>query len=85
MASQEEYLITWISLVAGGQMAFWLARRFGRGFAEKWISQPVLDRWDKSAAGSGIGFLQLPWFCLSSQTMPCATWQGWDVYLVNGF
>ena len=60
------FLITWISLVAGGQMAFWLARRYGRGFAEKWISPAVLDRWDKSAAGSGIGFyaitLVLPLF-----------------------
>src|SRR5215216_4216081 len=60
------FLITWISLVAGGQMAFWLARRYGRRFAEKWISQAVLDRWNKSAAVSGIGFyaitLVLPLF-----------------------
>jgi uncharacterized membrane protein YdjX (TVP38/TMEM64 family) len=60
------FLITWLSLVAGGQMAFWLARRYGRHFAEKWISPAVLDRWDKSAAGSGIGFyaitLVLPLF-----------------------
>lgn len=60
------FLITWISLVAGGQMAFWLARRFGHRFAEKWISPAVLDRWDRSAAGQGIGFyaitLVLPLF-----------------------
>jgi len=60
------FLITWISLVVGGQMAFWLARRYGHRFAEKWISPAVLDRWDKSAAGSGIGFyaitLVLPLF-----------------------
>jgi len=49
-------LITWISLVVGGQAAFWLARRYGRPFAEKFISPPVLDRWDKSAAGQGIAF-----------------------------
>ena len=59
-------LITWISLVVGGQAAFWLARRYGRPFAEKWVSAPVLDRWDKSAAGQGIGFyviaLVLPLF-----------------------
>jgi len=59
-------LITWTSLVAGGQMAFWLARRCGRPFAEKWIPPTVLDRWDKSAAGQGIGFfattLVLPLF-----------------------
>ena len=59
-------LITWTSLVVGGQAAFWLARRYGRPFAEKWISPPILDRWDKSAAGQGIGFyvitLVLPFF-----------------------
>ncbi len=59
-------LITWISLVVGGQMAFWLARRYGRPFAEKWVSTSVLDRWDKSAAGQGIGFyvvtLVMPFF-----------------------
>jgi uncharacterized membrane protein YdjX (TVP38/TMEM64 family) len=59
-------LITWISLVIGGQVAFWLARYYGRPFAEKWIAAPVLDRWDKSAAGRGIGFyvvtLVMPFF-----------------------
>jgi uncharacterized membrane protein YdjX (TVP38/TMEM64 family) len=59
-------LITWISLVTGGQAAFWLARRYGRRFAERWISPPVLDRWDRHALGQGIGFyaitLVLPLF-----------------------
>ena len=59
-------MITWASLVLGGQMAFWLARRSGRPFAEKWISPSILDRWDKSAAGQGIGFyvvtLVMPFF-----------------------
>lgn len=59
-------LITWISLVVGGQVAFWLARYFGRPFAEKWIPASVLDRWNKSSAGQGIGFyivtLVMPFF-----------------------
>jgi len=59
-------LITWISLVLGGQMAFWLARRYGRPFAERWISPKILNRWDKSAAGQGIPFyvvtLVMPFF-----------------------
>ena len=59
-------LITWISLVVGGQVAFWLARYYGRPFAEKWVSAPVLDRWDRSSAGQGIGFyvvtLVMPFF-----------------------
>jgi len=59
-------LITWISLVFGGQMAFWLARRYGRPFAEKWISSEILNRWDKSAAGQGVPFyivtLVMPFF-----------------------
>jgi len=52
-------LVTWTSLVAGGQAAFWLARRYGRPFAEKWISPSILDNWDKSAAGHGIGFFAI--------------------------
>ena len=52
-------LITWFSLVAGGQAAFWLARRYGRGFAEKWISSSVLDRWDRAASGQSIMFFAI--------------------------
>lgn len=59
-------LITWASLVLGGQMAFWLARRYGRPFAEKCISPSILDRWDKSAAKQSIAFyvvtLVMPFF-----------------------
>jgi len=51
--------ITWFSLVVGGQAAFWLARRYGRGFAEKWVSSSVLDRWDRNAAAQSIGFLAI--------------------------
>lgn len=49
-------LITWTSLVVGGQIAFWLSRKFGRPFAEKWIAPATLDRWDRSAAGQGVAF-----------------------------
>ena len=49
-------LITWTSLVLGGQIAFWLSRKFGRPFAEKWITPATLDRWDHSAAGQGVAF-----------------------------
>jgi 1-acyl-sn-glycerol-3-phosphate acyltransferase len=59
-------LVTWIGLTLGGQMAFWLARRFGRPFALRFISSDVLDRWDRLAAKQGIGFyivtLLLPFF-----------------------
>ena len=48
--------IAWISLVAGGEAAFMLARRYGRPFAERWISPEILARWDKTAAGQGVGF-----------------------------
>ena len=53
------FLLSWLSLVAGGEMAFVLARRYGRGFAEKWISPGILARWDKIAEGQGIGFFAL--------------------------
>lgn len=59
-------LITWLSLVAGGQMAFWLARRYGRPFAEKFVPTHLLDRWYQSAAGQGMLFyvitLVMPFF-----------------------
>ena len=53
------FLLSWLSLAAGGEAAFVLARRYGRSFAEKWISANVLTRWDKSAEGQGVGFFTL--------------------------
>lgn len=53
------FLLSWISLVIGGEFAFVLARRYGRTFAEKWISSDVLARWDQSAKGQGISFFAL--------------------------
>ena len=50
------FFLTWSSLVIGGQIAFWLSRKFGRPFAEKWIAPETLNRWDKSAAGQGVAF-----------------------------
>src|SRR5689334_23383175 len=32
------FLVSWLSLVIGGETAFLLARRYGQSFAEKWIS-----------------------------------------------
>jgi uncharacterized membrane protein YdjX (TVP38/TMEM64 family) len=52
-------LLSWISLVAGGELAFVLARRYGRTFAEKWISPTALARWDRTAQGAGIGFFTI--------------------------
>src|SRR5688500_3729556 len=53
------FLLSWLSLVAGGELAFVLARRYGRIFAEKWISSNVLAGWDKTAQGQGIGFFAI--------------------------
>ncbi|MGB8981246.1 MAG: VTT domain-containing protein [Anaerolineales bacterium] len=53
------FLLSWLSLVAGGEIAFVLARRYGRTFAEKWISPSVLAGWDKTAQGQGIGFFAI--------------------------
>jgi len=53
------FLVSWLSLVAGGELAFALARRYGRTFAEKWISPNVLARWDQAAKGQGIGFFAI--------------------------
>lgn len=53
------FLLSWFSLFAGGQAAFALARRYGRPFAERWISSDILSKWDKAADGQGIGFYTL--------------------------
>ena len=49
-------LLSWLSLVVGGELAFVLARHYGRQFAERWVSPKVLSRWDKVAEGQGVGF-----------------------------
>jgi 1-acyl-sn-glycerol-3-phosphate acyltransferase len=53
------FLLSWLSLAAGGEAAFVLARRYGRSFADKWVSPDVLARWDKAAEGQGVGFFTL--------------------------
>ncbi len=49
-------LISWLGLFGGGQAAFFLARRFGRPFAERWIAPEVISKWDKAANGQSVGF-----------------------------
>lgn len=53
------FLLSWLSLVIGGEIAFLFARRYGRAFAEKWISNDVLTRWDRAAESQGIAFFAL--------------------------
>ena len=53
------FLISWLSLVVGGEIAYLLARNYGRPFAEKWIAPPVLERWNRAAAGQGIVFFAM--------------------------
>ncbi len=53
------FVLSWLSLVAGGEFAFLLARRYGRAFAEKWISPDLLGHWDRAARGQGVRFFTL--------------------------
>ena len=53
------FMISWVSLVVGGEIAYLLARHYGRPFAEKWIAPSVLERWNKAAAGQGVAFFAL--------------------------
>ena len=50
------FLLSWLSLVAGGELASVLARKYGRPFAENWVSAPTISKWDKAAEGQGITF-----------------------------
>lgn len=49
-------LVTWISLALGGQLAFWLARHYGRPFASRFVSPEIFERWERVTACQGIGF-----------------------------
>ena len=53
------FLLSWLSLVAGGELAFVLARCYGRSFAEKWISPKALAHWDRAAQGQGVSFFTI--------------------------
>jgi uncharacterized membrane protein YdjX (TVP38/TMEM64 family) len=53
------FLLSWLSLVIGGEAAYVLARKYGRPFAERWVSSDVLSRWDRAAAGQGITFFAI--------------------------
>lgn len=53
------FLLSWLSLVLGGELAYVMARKYGRPFAERWIKPDVLSRWDKTARGQGIGFFAI--------------------------
>jgi uncharacterized membrane protein YdjX (TVP38/TMEM64 family) len=53
------FALSWVSLVVGGEIAYLLARNYGRPFAEKWIASSVLERWNKAAEGQGITFFAL--------------------------
>jgi uncharacterized membrane protein YdjX (TVP38/TMEM64 family) len=50
------FLLSWFSLVIGGELAYLLARKYGRPFAERWIAPDVLSRWDRAAQGQGVSF-----------------------------
>lgn len=50
--------IAWTGLVVGGQAAFFLARKFGRPFAERWVAPATIARWDQ-VTGQGVGFFAL--------------------------
>jgi uncharacterized membrane protein YdjX (TVP38/TMEM64 family) len=56
------FLVSWLSLVIGGELAFALSRRYGRTFVARWISTDVLARWDRSANGQGIAFFAVTLF-----------------------
>ena len=49
-------LVTIVSTVLGSQIAFLIARRYGRSVIYRLASQQVIDRWDKTAEHQGILF-----------------------------
>lgn len=53
------FLVSWLSLVVGGELAYVLARKYGRPFAERWIAPDVISRWNQAAQGQDIGFFAI--------------------------
>lgn len=45
--------------ILGSQLAFWLARRYGRPLIDKLASTKVIDHWDRLAGNCGPGFFFL--------------------------
>ncbi len=49
-------LLGWLGLALGGQMAFWLARRFGRPLVIRFVAPALLERWQAFSARQGVLF-----------------------------
>lgn len=50
------FCVVIVSTVMGSQVAFYIARRYGRGMIYKLASPEVVERWDKAARHQGILF-----------------------------
>jgi len=57
-------LITWSALVLASEVAFWLARRYGRPFAVRFVAPETLRRWD------GFTFNQTILFYVLTMLLP---------------
>lgn len=49
-------IITWTSLVLAGEVAFWLARRYGRPVAARFVAPATLEKWDHASFNQSILF-----------------------------
>jgi len=49
-------VIVIISTILGSEIAFFIARKYGRGLIYKLASQQTIDKWDKAAHNQGILF-----------------------------
>jgi uncharacterized membrane protein YdjX (TVP38/TMEM64 family) len=49
-------IITWTSLVLAGEVAFFLARRYGRPLAIRFVAPAMLDKWDHYSFNQSIVF-----------------------------
>lgn len=58
---------SYIGNVLGAAIAFWLARRYGRSFIQKFVSRQKLERFDHFLAERGKPLL---WICYSFPVLP---------------
>lgn len=57
-------LVTAVSTILGGEVAFLLSRRYGRQMVERFVPARLVDRWDRVAASQG------GWFYFISFILP---------------
>ena len=50
------FLLSWVTVVIGGQLLFYLARKYGKPFVYRLVSENIITKWEHLANRQGIVF-----------------------------